>query len=158
MKSVDTGSSGVSGSLILNSRDLVNDDNTSNLMRTGVSSSSFAGHVIVEVGSGENGTGGLMIMNIDVLSDSDWELLSWIVGLSSFSSGGTLSTVGGESLASNWEDATISAGSTVSGIEVHWVRLLVQEVLQEDLCCWLVVEEDCINKEIVLFNQVLVVP
>ena len=158
MKSVDTGSSGISESLILNSRDLVNGDSTSNLMKTGVSSSSFAGHVIVEVGPGENGTGGLMIMNIDVLSDSDWELLSWIVGLSSFSSGETLSTVGGEWLASNWEDATISAGSTVSGIEVYWVRLLVQEVLQEDICRWLVVEEYYINKELVLFNQVLIVP
>ena len=71
MKSVDSGSSGVSGSLILNSWDSVNGDNGSTLVRKGVSISSSAGPVIVEVESRENGIGESMIMDIYVSSGSD---------------------------------------------------------------------------------------
>ena len=72
IESIDTGSSGVSESLILNSGDSLNGDIGSTLVRTGISSSGSAGPVIVEVESGENGTSETMMMNTDVPSDSDW--------------------------------------------------------------------------------------
>jgi len=58
--------------LILNSGDSINGNSGSTLVRTSVSPSGYAGPVIVEVESGENGTGGSIMMNIDISLGSDW--------------------------------------------------------------------------------------
>ena len=58
--------------MILNSGDSINGDSGSTLIRTGVSPSGCAWPVIVEVESGENGTGGFIMMNIDISLGSDW--------------------------------------------------------------------------------------
>ena len=57
MSNTDAGSSNVSGSLWLNSRDSANGDSVNVLMGTCVWSSSAGGSVTVEVDSEDNGTG-----------------------------------------------------------------------------------------------------
>ena len=76
MSNTDAGSSNVSGSLWLNSRDSENSDSVNDLMRTCVWSSSAGGYVTVEVDSGDSGTCGYVTTSAGVLSGSDVELLS----------------------------------------------------------------------------------
>ena len=84
---------------------------------TGVTFSGAGRSSMIVVSFGGSGAGGSVLMSAGVSSDGDGRLLS-ITSISlSFSNGGAVKMVGGESLVSIGEDAIMSAGSYVSGSE-----------------------------------------
>ena len=76
MSSADAGSSNVSGSLGLNSGYSENGDSYNVWLRTCIWSSSAGRSVLVEVDSGDSGTGGYVTMSAGILSGGDGGLLN----------------------------------------------------------------------------------
>ena len=98
-----------------NSGNSVNGDNGN--VFTGVTSSKAGRSGMIVVSSGGSGAGGYALMSASVSSDGDRGLLSITSSSLSFSNGGAVKMVGGESLVSIGEDAIMSAGSSVGGSE-----------------------------------------
>ena len=108
---------------------------------------------MVEVYSGDSGSGGSMAINTCVSLGGDRRLFSLTLYLSLFSSEWAVTMIGDELLVSNGGDGTMYADSS----EVESGRVLSlnsgnQELIQKDLWHWSMVKEDRIKKKVPAFT------